>query len=60
MRITFPDQLTIRDYFAGQALMGIQNDNDMKNLRYEDVAIMAYGVADAMMTERAKTNKDIK
>ena len=40
--------MTLRDYFAAKALTGIAADS------FEEVAKLAYQVADAMLTERAK------
>lgn len=47
--------MSLRDYFAGQALVGLLADGLGNNC--PDVARGAYGVADAMMAERAKGNK---
>lgn len=44
--------MTLRDYFAGQALAG--NINSITNLH--EVAKDAYKVADAMLLEREKSN----
>jgi len=50
--------MTLRDYFAGQALMGILNNAgcfaDMKD---SDVAENAYHAADAMLAAREKGAK---
>jgi len=42
--------MTLRDYFAGQALAGIMSSTDACGP--EDVASRAYVVADAMLKER--------
>lgn len=49
--------MTLRDYFAGQALVGIAHAERMMGAyRYEeeypDLARLAYGVADAMLKAR--------
>lgn len=44
--------MTLRDYFAGQAISGIMTDDDWdENI----VARSAYAIADAMLAEREKT-----
>ena len=49
--------MSLRDWFAGQALAGIlsgiKNKQDIRN-NYHHAADEAYGYADAMLTERAK------
>jgi hypothetical protein len=42
--------MSLRDYFAGQALIALINKNDIRSV--EMVAENAYVYADAMMTER--------
>ena len=43
---------TLRDWFAGQALAGIMTGaNKLTEL---DIAVDTYGIADAMLAERAK------
>jgi hypothetical protein len=66
----YPDQfiyeegMTLRDYFAGQALTGLCNRADIKKdliridpkeLVMKQIAIDCYGMADAMLAERSKT-----
>lgn len=49
--------MTLRDYFAGQALAGdlaAWTREDDGSFKPEDVAIRCYKVADAMLRERAK------
>jgi hypothetical protein len=51
------DGLTIRDYFAGQALAGNLasfNGTTCKYPSFEQFAIDAYAQADAMLAERSK------
>ena len=43
----------LRDWFAGQALAGM-TDDDPRNGTYERYAKEAYDIADAMMVERKK------
>jgi hypothetical protein len=50
--------MTLRDYFAGQALMGILNNAGcFANMKDSDVAENAYHAADAMLTAREKGAK---
>jgi len=47
--------MTLRDYFAGQALAGMwASDNENFRLDAEFTAIFAYKYADAMIKERDK------
>lgn len=54
--------MTLRDYFAGQALMGIlatsktieDASGPLKTLSPEAIALMAFSYADAMLAERNK------
>jgi hypothetical protein len=49
------DRISIRDYFAGQALTGLLANPEIIN----DISFLkrtAYRYADAMMEEREKTN----
>lgn len=49
--------MTLRDYFAGQALCGIMADPgvNLNNLSaYRAIAEQSYGLADAMLTAREK------
>lgn len=53
------DGMTLRDYFAGQALAGkLASDNPggIDRGYAAQVAVQAYWVADAMLAERAKGN----
>ena len=43
--------MTLRDYFAGQAMVGFTTSYE---LNYENIAYMAYKQADAMIKEREK------
>lgn len=47
--------MTLRDYFAGQALVEL-NFGNVCNLTDEFLASRAYMLADAMLAEREKTN----
>jgi hypothetical protein len=51
-----PDELDLRDYFAGQALMGMMASRNPSSPRFmpEDDAAYVYAVADAMLKERLK------
>ncbi len=46
--------MTLRDWFAGQALVGILADGAMVRKPPSDIAKMAYVFADAMLAEREK------
>lgn len=54
--VLFPDPgMSLRDYFAGQALVGL-----CASFKYHptsngyEIAVTAYGLADAMLVERKK------
>lgn len=51
IRTTVYPGMTLRDYFAGQALIGMMAD---QILHTETVAAYAYEVADAMIAARSK------
>ena len=46
--------LSIRDYFAGQALSGLYASGRYSNEPYGWYGFVAYSIADAMLKERAK------
>jgi len=48
--------MSLRDYFAGQALVGLTVDyiNHPKDINHEIVAKQTYKFADAMLAEREK------
>ena len=50
--------MTLRDWFAGQALVGLAHDDDKcadpRDWRWAELAVAAYRAADAMLAERAK------
>ena len=55
----YADGMTLRDYFAGQALAGIASRiavyDDGPDVEWIDVAVLhAYAYADAMLAERSK------
>ncbi len=45
--------MTLRDYFAGQALLGLRGDN-LFRAKAEELAAISYSLADAMIAERDK------
>lgn len=49
-------ELTLRDYFAGQAMQGIFITwlDDKRREQVSDLASMSYMMADAMLAERGK------
>ena len=61
--------MSLRDYFAGQALPSVvadlaafNNENELTegDKRFcgpKEMAVWAYGIADAMLAERAKTKE---
>ena len=46
--------MSLRDWFAGMALMGIRADTKSRTVTSESVADWAYRDADAMLAERKK------
>lgn len=48
------DGMTLRDWFAGQALAGIATASGYQGLPWGRVAVEAYSSADAMLAERSK------
>jgi len=52
-----PNDITLRDYFAGQALAGVFSQVDyLGDIRFDLIAIDCYDVADAML----KQSKEIQ
>lgn len=50
------DGMTLRDYLAAAAVPGIIASHDTNPYQgWDDVAVAAYGIADAMIAARAKT-----
>lgn len=48
------DGMTLRDYFAGQALNGFLSSPKLTNGQPGVLAMDAYAIADAMLSERMK------
>jgi len=44
--------MSLRDYFAGQALVGICAHRDTWGLSESEITVAAYNIADLMMQER--------
>lgn len=49
-----PQPVSLRDWFAGQALAGMFANQSYDEVMPVDMALQAYGAADAMLAERAK------
>lgn len=58
------DGITVRDYFAGKAMIGMMDLWNVDNVTGETVAVtiarLSYKVADAMMAEREKAYEAIR
>jgi hypothetical protein len=48
----YEDGMTLRDYFAGQALAGITADPSVEDMDQNEIAEAAYLYADAMLKAR--------
>jgi hypothetical protein len=48
--------MTLRDYFAGQALAGIMAAPSTTEATTDEIAYLSYKIADAIIVEREKTN----
>lgn len=52
----FPNEMgegmTLRDWFAGQALMGLYSDSHTFDMGMEEIAVTAYTMADTMIKAR--------
>jgi hypothetical protein len=46
--------MDLRDYFAAKAMQGLLSTVKDEEWQYDEVATIAYGMADAMMKERKK------
>lgn len=47
-------EMSLRDWFAGQALSGLSANNEFTSVSFEKIADYAYQQADAMLAEREK------
>ena len=54
---TINNGMTLRDYFAGQALAGILVSPNLTHLSINDIADRAFLVAEAMLDERMEEAK---
>lgn len=52
------DGMSLRDWFAGQALAGLASASDTASWPSDEFASMAYTIADAMLAERRKESTD--
>jgi len=52
------DNLDIRDYFAGQALVGIlsNSSDEFMSMTSDDIAELSYDIANEMLKEKEKIN----
>jgi hypothetical protein len=50
----YEDGMTLRDYFAGQALAGITGDPSVEDMDQNEIARAAYLYADAMLEARGE------
>ncbi len=50
-----PQGMSLRDYFAGQAVIGIISNDPTGKITFQDIAAKAYDIADAMLDDRAVT-----
>lgn len=48
--------MTLRDYFAGQALTGILSNNSNDHKTSKDIVRESYALADEMLAERERSN----
>jgi len=55
-RKPLPPILSMRDWFAGMAMSGIQANSEFADMSDNAIADSAYDLADAMMKERTKTD----
>jgi hypothetical protein len=53
-----PDELSVLDYFAAAAMAGVCPTNPWTDHTYQQAAANCYRMAEAMMAERAKRDKD--
>jgi hypothetical protein len=49
--------MDLRDYFAAKAMQGLLSTVKDEEWKYDEVATIAYGMADAMMQMREKNNE---
>jgi hydroxylamine reductase (hybrid-cluster protein) len=52
---TYHDGMSLRDYFAGQALAGTLANRNFEGGRFDEISRAAFLIADAMLAERAKS-----
>jgi hypothetical protein len=57
---TTGDGMTLRDWFAGQAVIGLLSAEHLRDSPASGFATRAYGVADAMLERRKETKESAK
>ena len=50
------EEISLRDHFAGLAMQGLLSSDINTKWDEDDIALIAYGQADAMLAERKKGN----
>ena len=56
--MTTPKEMTLRDWFAGQALAGLSAQEGLHEMHYSTIAGWAYSQAEAMMKCRSEMKED--
>lgn len=57
LKYTYETGMTLRDYLAGQVLIGLSKDKDLTFNGYDNTALIAYSMADAMLKARQENAK---
>ena len=56
LREDLREEISLRDHFAGLAMQGLLSSDINTKWDEDDIALIAYGQADAMLAEREKGN----